>query len=62
MKQKIKIIDNVSKNKKTIESEYEIRNYDHLLAQIKYPHRVFRDKTKYSRKEKHKGKNRDSFL
>ena len=34
--------------------EKEIPAKDHLEAQIKYKHIVFRDKTKYTRKKKHK--------
>ena len=52
MKRKIRIIDNVGKT--TIEKEVEIPNKAHLAAQIKYPARVHRDKTKYTRKVKHR--------
>lgn len=52
MKQKIRIVDNI--NHKVIESEKEIPNKMHLDAQIRYPARVFRDKTKYTRKTKHR--------
>ena len=60
MKRKIRITDNISG--KVIEREVTVRNYDHLLAQINNRHKVFKDKTKYTRKVKHKGKNIDSFL
>ena len=39
-----------------VEVEKEIPAKDHLEAQIKYKHTVFRDKTKYTRKKKHKNK------
>ena len=41
---------------KKVEVEKEIPAKDHLEAQIKYKHTVFRDKTKYTRKKKHKNK------
>lgn len=52
MKQKIKIIDNVTG--KTIESEKEIRNLDHFDVQLRTRAHIFRDKKKYNRKKKHK--------
>lgn len=55
MKQKIKIVDNI--NHKVITSEKEIPNKMHLDAQIRYPARVFKDKTKYTRKQKHRNRN-----
>ena len=54
MKRKIRIVDNI--NHKVIESEQEIPNKMHLDAQIRYPARVFRDKTKYTRKKKHRNR------
>ena len=40
----------------TIKPDYLGRpNKMHLDAQIRYPHRVQRDRTKYTRKTKHKG-------
>ena len=39
---------------KMLEIEKETRSKDHLKDQIKYKHIVFRDKTKYTRKKKHK--------
>lgn len=54
MKRKIKIIDNVSG--KVIEEETEIRNLDHFEVQLKERAHVFRDRTKYTRKVKHKNK------
>lgn len=57
MKRKIKITDNISG--KVIEKEVEIPAKDHLEAQIKFPHIIFRDKTKYNRKIKHKNKQDD---
>ena len=55
MKQKVKMIDNI--NNKVIEKEFEIPNKAHLDAQIRYPARVCRDKTKYTRKQKHRNRN-----
>lgn len=55
MKQKVKMVDNI--NNKVIEKEFEIPNKMHLDAQIKYRANVFRDKTKYSRKQKHRNRN-----
>ena len=39
---------------KTIKISKEKRAEDHLLAQMRYKKQVFRDRTKYSRKVKHK--------
>lgn len=55
MKQKIRIIDNISH--KVIESEKEIPNKMHLKAQIRYRANVYRDRTKYTRKQKHRNRN-----
>ena len=44
---------------KKVEIEKEIPAKDHLEAQIKYKHTVFRDKTKYTRKKKHKNHQTD---
>lgn len=41
---------------KLVQKEKEIPAKDHLEAQIKYKHKIFRDKTKYTRKSKHKNK------
>ena len=54
MKRKIKIIDNVSG--KVIEGEKEVRNEMHFDVQRKTRAHVFRDRTKYTRKVKHKNK------
>ena len=54
MKQKIRVIDNT--NGRVTESEVVVRNEDHLQAQLKYPARVYRDKTKYTRKQKHRNR------
>ena len=54
MKQKIKIVDNVSG--KTLQTEVVIPNKMHLDAQIRYPHIVFKNKKHYTRKAKHKSK------
>ena len=52
MKRKIKVtLDN-----KTIEGEVEIRNLDHFNVQRTTRAQIFRDKTKYNRKRKHKNK------
>ena len=55
MKQKIKITDNL--NNKVVEKEITMPNKMHLDAQIRYPARVFKDKTKYTRKQKHRNRN-----
>lgn len=55
MKKKIKVIDNTSN--KVIEKEVSIPNKMHLDAQIRYPARVHKDKTKYTRKQKHRNRN-----
>ena len=52
MKQKIKIIDNVTG--KTLESEKEIRNLDHFNVQLRTRAHVFKNRKKYTRKKKHK--------
>ena len=44
---------------KKVKIEKEIPAKDHLEAQIKYKHTVFRDKTKYTRKRKHKNNTTD---
>ena len=41
---------------KTVEIQKETRAQDHLAAQMKYKKQVFKDKTKYTRKKKHKNK------
>lgn len=53
MRVKLKIKD--FKGKIT-EIQKEIPAKDHLEAQMKYKHQIFRDKTKYTRKKKHKNK------
>jgi hypothetical protein len=55
MKRKVKMVDNV--NNTIIQKEVEMPNKDHLAAQIKYPTRVYKDKTKYTRKQKHRNRN-----
>ena len=55
MKQKIRIVDNI--NHKVIESEKEIPNKMHFEAQIRYRANVYRDRTKYTRKQKHRSRN-----
>lgn len=54
MRVKLKIKDFEGKK---VEIEKETPSKDHLQAQIKYKHIVFRDKTKYTRNRKHKNKN-----
>jgi hypothetical protein len=44
-----------------VQKEKEISSKDHLEAQIKYKHMVFRDKTKYTRKKKHKNHQSDEY-
>lgn len=53
MRLKIKVKD--FEGKKT-QIEKEVSAPDHLQAQIKYKHQIFKDKTKYTRKSKHKNK------
>ena len=52
MDQKIVIHDNI--NHKTIIKEIKIRNLEHFEPQKRYRANVFKDKTKYTRKQKHK--------
>ena len=54
MKRKIRIVDNISK--KVVEKEVVIPDKAHLDAQIRYPMCVFKDKTKYTRKTKHRNR------
>ena len=55
MKQKIRMVDNI--HNKVVEKEVVIPNKAHLETQIRYPARVHRDKTKYTRKTKHRNRN-----
>ena len=55
MKQKIRIVDNISN--KVVEKEVVISDKAHLETQIRYPARVHRDKTKYTRRTKHRNRN-----
>ena len=55
---KKKIIINVF-NKETKEIVINERDPEYLRSLSLYPSRTFRDKTKYSRKKKHKGRNPD---
>lgn len=57
MKQKIVIHDNI--NDKVIIREIKLRNLEHFEAQKRMRANVFKDRTKYTRKVKHKG--RDNF-
>lgn len=53
MKRKVKMKD----ADRIIEQEIVIPSKDHLAAQINYPTRVCKDKTKYTRKQKHRNRN-----
>ena len=57
MRQKIKLIDKISN--KIVEKEVEMPNKMHLEAQIKYKSVKYRDKTKYTRKQKHRQNNNE---
>lgn len=57
MKRKIKVVDKV--NNKVVEGEVVVRNEDHFQAQLKYRARTYRDKTKYTRKQKHRSRDND---
>lgn len=52
MKRKIKVTDKTTG--KVTEGEVEIRNLDHFNVQLHTKPAVFKDKTKYTRKQKHK--------
>ena len=52
MKKKIRVVDNI--NNKVLEKEVEIPNKMHLDAQIRFPSRTFKDRKKYTRKQKHR--------
>ena len=54
MKRKIKIVNSI--HNKVVEKEVEIPNKEHLDAQIRYSMRVYKDKTKYTRKTKHRNR------
>ena len=54
MKRKIRIVDNISK--KVVENEVNIPNKMHLDAQIRYRANIYKDKTKYTRKTKHRNR------
>lgn len=51
MKKKIKLVDT---DGKVIEKEYSVRQKGQYDTLLKYKSSVFRDKKKYSRKQKHK--------
>lgn len=56
---KKKNVINMAKKKKKVRDRInysKIPNKMHLDAQIRFPHRVQKDKTKYTRKTKHKNK------
>lgn len=53
MKLRVKV---KSFNGKELTLEGEQRNLDHLKAQQTFKHKVFRDRTKFYRKKKHKKK------
>lgn len=50
---KIRIIDKIKNNITELEL-HKRRNLEHFNIQLKNKSHVFRDKTKYNRKEKHK--------
>lgn len=59
MKKKIRVI---GIDGKTLEKEYNTRNYEMYQESLKHKSQTFRDKTKYTRKEKHKKRiNNDSL-
>ncbi len=58
MKKKIKLVNKI--NNKTIEKEINIPNKLHFEIQKNNRSVVFKDKTKYTRKKKHK-KNYDEY-
>lgn len=52
MKRKVKLVDKISN--KVIEQEVTIRNTMHFEVQKNTRAQIFKDKTKYTRKVKHK--------
>ena len=52
MKRKVKLVDKI--NNKVIEQEVTIRNTMHFEVQKNTRAQIFKDKTKYTRKVKHK--------
>lgn len=66
MKLKVKIKSNLLGKSTEVILEKEQRQKDHLEAQQKFKANIFRDKTKYTRKQKYKKGNgynsRDAFL
>jgi len=52
MKRKVKLFDKI--NNKVIESEINVRNILHFEVQKNTRAQIFKDKTKYTRKVKHK--------
>ena len=56
MKAKVKITNNISKDKQTKEVEVNVRNEQHLQIQLHNPAQIFKNKKKYTRKIKHRGK------
>ena len=54
MKGKIRIVDKTGSKEKVIEKEFNIRNLFHYEVSQKHRAQVFKDKTKYNRKAKHK--------
>ena len=52
MKQKIRIIDKITG--KILESEIEVRNWDHFETQLRTRANIFRNRKLYTRKVKHK--------
>jgi len=52
MKRRIIVEDKIDKKIKVL--EVEVRDEKHLQSQIKYPSITFKNKKKYTRKEKHR--------
>lgn len=50
----MKVKLNVHEGEKTFSITRELPNKEHLAAQIKFPKIVYRDRTVYTRKPKHK--------
>ena len=56
MKAKVKITNNISKDKQTKEVEVNVRNEQHLQIQLHNPAKIFKNKKKYTRQIKHREK------
>ena len=62
MIQKIRIIDRTKNRVKVIEKEIRIRDINVLRTKQKFHASTFKDKTKYTRKTKHRNKDYDVFF